>query len=306
MPKQANTTWKEYLACDPCFLVTCYRITRLDGEIFCLTTHVKDLEISDSVFDAYDFGLGSTTRTYYGVALSPSESSENASVRANNQEINVAMDEDFISEADLDAGKYQYADVIVFTMNPLDLSMGAFDPWRGQTGAHTKGSVAARIVLNTLSSRAEQTIGFVTRENCRFRFGSPQCGKDLSGNNPDGVPYTSAGVAVTSLGTNTSLIFSCSSLVGKPDNFYKRGKVIWTAGPNAGLQMDIATFDSSTGEMMLRMEMPFEISAGDEGTFVAGCEKTHRACWEDHANGIRFGGFPKAPTSESAGALQRS
>ena len=306
MPKTASNDWKAHLAQDPTTLATCYRIEKRDGSFVTLSTCVFDLEIDDSEFDAFGFGLGSTSRTYSATALAPSESNESAGLRANNFNLQLPVDDDIVNELNLWSGEFDYAKIIVFTVNYQDISMGVFDPWRGYLGQVSLMRQTGSIEVNALATRAEQTIGRVTKENCRHRFGSPACGVNLAGNDPNGVAYTATGVAVTAQGTNAHLIFRCSALAGKPVDFYKRGRVLWTTGNNSGLEMDIATFDTSNGEFMLWDEMPNPIIIGDAGTFIAGCEKTHRACWEDHDNAINFGGYPKAPTLETAGQINRS
>ena len=304
MPKTASVAWKNHLKRDPLTLATCYRIERRDGTVITFTTCVFDLVIDDADLNTVgNFDYATNERTYSATALAPSESREVIGTTPNNLNLQLPVDDGLIQGDELGAGLYDYAQVLVFTVNYEDLTMGPFDIWLGYLGAISQQKQVASVEVNSLSTRAQQTIGRVTRENCRHRFGSPACGVNLAGNNPDGVPYTASGVTVTATGSNAHLIFRCSALSGKPVDFYRRGVVRWLTGDNAGLEQDIAAFDNSNGEFMLWDEMPYPISNGDTADIMAGCAKTHRACWEDHNSGERFGGYPKAPTLENAGLV---
>ena len=427
MSKLLTEDWANALSLSPTTLAVCWRIERRDGTVYCFTSAVRDLVMADSAFLPYGILSGSTERTYRSSAgISPSEVNESAGSAPANLNIEFLVedsspDEGVITMRDIRAGLFDGADVLVFTVNYMDLTMGPFEPWRGYLGDVSKENSLASVEVNSLARKTEQEIGMITGETCRWRFGSEECGVDLSGTNPDGVPYTWEGQTVasassrhrfvaaslnsdlddagysdpsgtlslsgrvtTALGfplrgltikatqggsevdsttTDSDGSFSLSVATGSettltpsyaglgfspatytiaatvtratrsydfyayvagqsapspppagglsgsaapavtpsplPGNFFNRGRVIWTSGANSGLQGQVQSYDHETGEIVLWNEMPEAIAANDEFTIVAGCEHTHRACWQDHSNAANYGGEVRGATNET-------
>lgn len=107
MSKSITSGLKSHIASEVTTIAWCLKITRLDGETFCFTDHDVDL-----VIDGYTYEASS------GMIPSTLKQSNNASV--DNMEMTAFIQSTKISEADISAGKFDYALVDLFFVNYTD------------------------------------------------------------------------------------------------------------------------------------------------------------------------------------------
>lgn len=148
-------------------LATCWRVERLDGEMFCFTDHDEDI-----VF------RGLTYRAQTGFMRSAITNS--ATMQVDDMEVEGFLDDASITEQELRAGKFDYAEVFIFLlnyentvnvdMNDLPLRYGRF----GEVQITSSGKFV--IELRGLIQQLQQTAGQVYTPECRVDLFSRQCG----------------------------------------------------------------------------------------------------------------------------------
>lgn len=213
---------------------------------------------------------------------------------------------DRITYADLDAGIYQNAKV---TMMLVDWRY----PWLAP--AHKAVFFLRRIRFDGEQWRAEaegltsvlkRTVGRVYSPLCPYQLGSPNpqpngragCGVDIS-------QFTEYDIEVASV-VESRRVFRAKTTapnnldVTFADNYFRQGIVTWTTGSNIGRSADVVIYTSATREIVLAIEQPFPIVAGDRFNIVHGDDHTINTCKTRFGNEDNFGGDPYIPGSQRA------
>lgn len=252
-------------------LATCWKITRKDATVMGFTTHIDDLVISGVT---YQSDVGS-------YAASAIRSTSDLSV--DNLDLGAVFDSAAITEADLLAGKYDYASVEIFAVNYADLSMGTLPLRAGTLGEVSAEGGSFNAELRGLAQALQQVIGRTYSKRCDADLGDSRCTITLA--------------AYTVTGTVSS--FSSKSVfVGSSVPTRAGGKLTWTSGLNSGLFMEVKSLSGST--ITLVQPMPYAIAATDAYSVYAGCDKLPATCKTVFNNIINFQGFPFIPGPDKA------
>ncbi|RLA04761.1 MAG: hypothetical protein DRQ45_00090 [Gammaproteobacteria bacterium] len=164
--KNISVELKDHLAEDVTTLVTCWKVIREDGEILGFTDNVFDL-IVDTV----------TYKAATGYTPSNIKSSENLAV--DNVDLMGLLSSSEISERDLIAGVYDYAEVFIFMVNYEDLTMGILKLQRGRLGEITIHENHFSVEMRSLTQQLQQTVGEVYSTSCRADLGDARCKVEL-------------------------------------------------------------------------------------------------------------------------------
>src|SRR5690606_25893114 len=91
-----------------------------------------------------------------------------------------------------------------------------------------------------------------------------------------------------------------AGLDGFASGWFTRGKLTFSAGPNAGLAVEVKEHRIEAGEVRLSLwqQMPEPLADGDLFTVTAGCDKRFETCRAKFANAINFRGFPHLPGND--------
>lgn len=262
-------------------IARCWKVTRMDGEVFGFTTHNRSITF---------LGL----RYLASSGFTPSMMASSAQMNVDNMEVNALIDSDVISVADLEAGRWDGAAYEIFEVNWNDLTMGRnllSAGWLGQA-KRTKGLFIAE--LRGLASKLNQNVGRIILPTCHYKLGAPGCDVDLT-------PFIQSDVPVTAV--TSRLVFSAE--FGSPafaDDWFNWGWMTFTTGPNAGITRDVKS-STMAGEITLQMAYPFVITPGDEFEITPGCNKLFKTapgeylgdCIVKFDNGVNFPGHPEVP-----------
>jgi len=267
----ASAALKAHLAGSYLTIATLWKVTRADGEIFRFTDHDQDI--------TYDSGTWEAAAGYL-----PSAVQTSAGLQVDNLEVQSVLDSATITDADLAAGLWDYAEVEILIVNWADLTMGDLIVRRGRLGEVTTGKVGFVAELRGLAQNLQQEIGRLIMPACNADLGDARCGITLAS-------YTS-NITLTSVASNRA--FTASALAGATDLF-TYGKVTFITGLNAGLAMEVKGFTSG-GVIELQQPMPYTVAIGDTGTISQGCDKSTGAngCTR-FSNIVNFRGFPHLP-----------
>ena len=265
-------------------LATCWKITREDNTELGFTDHDEQLTF-DSV--DYDSIAGFTPTTV--------ESKSNMSV--DNLDVEGQVYPSKITESDLLAGLYDYAEIEIFVVNYADLSQGKLVVKRGRLGEVTLNSQMFQAEVRGLTQHLSQTIGEVFSPSCRAILGDSRCSVNLAS-------FT-VSATVTEVTNNQS--FAASTL-NQAGGYFTGGEVEWTSGNNDGRRMEVKEFAEST--VGLALPMGKSVSVGDTFDIIAGCDKTRENCQSKFSNIINFRGEPDVPGTDklltTAGTLDKT
>jgi len=144
-------------------LATIWRIARIDGESFYFTDHDQDLLFEGNVYKARS-GYNRTSI------------SNNVGLSVDNLDVEGVFDSEDISEVDLRAGLFDYAEIKISLVNWSDLSQGELKQRRGKLGEVilTQNGIF-RAELRGLAQQLSQAIVEVYQAECRADLGGTQC-----------------------------------------------------------------------------------------------------------------------------------
>lgn len=161
--KTTSPTLAAHLAGEVTTLATCWRIARMDGQVFRFTDHDRDLLVDGETYRA------STGYSRTAVA-------SNADLAVDNLDVEGVFDSAELSETDLRAGRFDRAEVRIFLVNWADPGQGVLKLRRGWFGEVSLGEQGIfRTELRGLTQALAQRIGELYGPECRADLGDPRC-----------------------------------------------------------------------------------------------------------------------------------
>jgi len=134
MSKTVSPEFEAHIEGETTSVATAALVTRRDGVIIALTSHIEDVEIDDVVYKA---------RT----GTTPSSVSSTADMAVDNLDVVVLLDGEEITEEDLIAGLFDFATVEIFEFNYADLAQGEMTIRTGTIGETSLGDQAVQAEL---------------------------------------------------------------------------------------------------------------------------------------------------------------
>lgn len=271
---------KSHIAEQRTTVAICCKITRTDGVVFGFTQHGEDIVFEGITYEA-------------GTGVNASAFSARSGLSVDNLEIIGGLDSVSITEADLLAGVWDYAECEFFLVNYADLTQGRMLLPTGTLGEITAGDTDFTVELRGLTQALQNNFGRAYLPSCDAEYGDARCGLDLDTLPEHKITGTVTTVQSARQFTSSDLFyFAGSPSVAVAVGWFDYGKLTWTSGMNTGKSGTVKTHTS--GSILLQLPPPFAISAGDGFTVYRGCDKTAAACTA-RANKINFRGFDKIP-----------
>lgn len=256
-------------------LCWCWKLTRRDGVVMGFTNHDNDLVFDSVTYEASTGFLGSEIEASLGMSV-------------DNMDVYGAVDSDNILEADIEAGRYDNADVLVYLVNWSDVSERV-EMKQGNIGNIKRGTVLFEAEVRGISHELAQVQGRLYNYKCDALLGDTRCTKVVSG-----PTYTGTGATTA---TDGSSKVTASGLDSYSSGWFTNGKLTFTSGNNNGLVREVKTHISSSGIVTISLWAPFPwtISVADTFSIQAGCDKLFKTCKAKFNNAINFRGFPHVP-----------
>lgn len=221
-------------------------------------------------------------------------------------------------QADVIAGKWNFATIEVFSACWDDVDLGEFLHFKGKLGEvkdyQYYFTAEARGPINLLS----QEVVPVTSRFCRVKeFRDTECGHTASTVTINSVVYniTETGIQPDGafLPDETLLTLIADGFVGNapPENYYANGKITAESGDNEGVSREIAYSSAVYGssptaiDVQLKRPFPFNIAGTETFTLTAGCARTLEDCMK-FGNVINRRAEDWIPTIESANRVPPS
>ena len=250
-------------------LATCWKLARRDGVSLGFTSHDRDLVIDAITYKA-------------ATGFTPSMIASSGNLAVDNLDVEGMLSDEAITETDIHAGLYDFAEIAIFQVNYADLSQGKLRLRLGWLGEVSYGSNKFIAEVRGLTQKLTKTLGELFSPACRASLGDTRCKVNLS-------TYTFTG-AITSVTSNS--VFKDTSR-SETSGYFDYGVITFTSGANDGLAMEVKSFVGKT--ITLVMPMPFTVAVSDTYSISAGCDKTFETCIARFDNAINFRGEPHLP-----------
>jgi uncharacterized phage protein (TIGR02218 family) len=261
-------------------LCHCWRVARKDGTVLGFTDHDRDLLIDGVTYKAATGFTTTAIEDQLGLAVS-------------NLDVDGALSSAAITEDDLNAGLYDDAAVTIMRVNWQDVSQRVVLR-SGFLGQVTRGETSFSAELRGLAAKLDQSAGRIFQRTCAWELGDARCRIDL------GAPAHHGSGTIASVISNFD--FTASGIGSFASGVFSRGKITWSSGDNAGLEIEVKSHSqgSPNSRLSLFLPMPRPMQVGDAFTITAGCDKTPATCRDRFANVVNFGGFPHMPGNDFA------
>ncbi|UYY57533.1 DUF2163 domain-containing protein [Sphingomonas sp. S2-65] len=247
-------------------ITLCWRIERRDGVTIGLTAHDRDLEIGGLVYRA-------------APGMTPSAISRSAGLEADSMDVSGALTSSAIGEADLLAGRWDGARVVLFATDwtAPDAGVGLGE---GVIGAvETRGGMLTA-ELRGAAARLERAVVEETSPDCRAMLGDRRCRVAMAPRRRFARVIEVAGAVLT------------LNAVEPVGNAYGGGLLRWFGGTNSGLEDAVAV---SEGARVTLSVPPRFNGAGALIELIEGCDKTLATCAARFGNAVNFRGEPYLP-----------
>lgn len=256
-------------------LCRAWAITRTDGVALGFTDHDRTLDFEGIRFRA-DTGLSAFTLQ------------QSTGLSVDNTEALGALSDASITESDLEAGRFDGAEVRAWLVNWADPDMRWLQ-FRGSIGEIQRSGPAFRAELRGLTEHLNRPLGRIYQKPCTAVLGDRACGFDLN----------SAGYS-TELAVDTvtdARVFEWPDLPGFEPGWFARGRLTAQTGEAKGLwatvKLDVVV--DGLRRIELWQPLPAPIANGDTVHLLAGCDKRMETCKLKFDNLLNFQGFPDIP-----------
>ena len=219
-------------------------------------------------------------------AIRERRSRSTADLAIDNLDVESVFSDDGITEADLRAGQYDFAEIRMFLVNYQDLGQGILKLRRGWLGEVSIRDEMYVAELRGMAQKLQMTVGEVYAPDCAADLGDSRCGVDLAILEESG--------SVTSVVGYTTF----ESSLAQATRWYDGGELTWTSGANTGQTVAVRHWDADTDSVSLFLPSVYAVEIGDAFTIRPGCDKTFATCNAKFDNAINFRGFPHVPGND--------
>ncbi|WP_372572923.1 DUF2163 domain-containing protein [Ruegeria jejuensis] len=256
-------------------LCRCWAIRRKDGARQGFTDHDCDLAFDGLLFRA-DTGL-TAAALQQGTGLS-----------VDNSEAVGALSDASIRAEDIEAGRYDGAEVTAWLVNWADPQMRVMQ-FRGTLGELRQSGGAFQAELRGLTEQLNRPVGRVYQKPCTAVLGDRACTFDLDR------PGYATELDVVEVDGDVSLRWP--ELPGFAPSWFERGRLDVLDGTAKGLWGAIKTDRLFDGYRQIELWEPLRaaVTPGDRVRLAAGCDKRMETCRLKFNNLLNFQGFPDLP-----------
>lgn len=281
-----STALQDHLATGATHVCHCWRLDRQDGQTFGFTDHDEAI-----AFDGISFlpQAGMSARALASTTGLSVDNSEAAGV----------LSADAITEADVEAGRYDGATVSIWLVQ-WDTPDARQLEFKGTIGEINRVAGAFQAELRGLSDPMNQSMGRTYLTTCGAVLGDASCGAN--------VLDPAYSVTTTVLSVESSQVFDFGDLTTFHPKWFDGGMIEVLSGSAAGLSGLIREDAGEGADRRIRLWQPIRdvIAAGDTVRLITGCDKRAETCKEKFANLMNFQGFPHIPGDEWLVSVPRS
>lgn len=265
-------------------LCRAWAIRRKDGKAFGFTDHDRDLNFEGLSFRA-DTGLTAA-------ALAQS-----TGLSVDNTEALGALSDAAVREDDIEAGRFDGAEVTAWLVNWADTDVRWLQ-FRGTIGEIRRAGGAFQAELRGLTEALNRPIGRIYQKPCTAVLGDHSCQFDLTT-----AGYVHVGPADQVV---DGRLFEWDALSGFEAGWFQRGRLDVLSGDATGLwgMIKADSFDAN-GVRRIELWEPIRgvVETDAEIRLTAGCDKRFDTCRLKFDNLLNYQGFPDLPNEDWVMAL---
>ncbi|WP_077148709.1 DUF2163 domain-containing protein [Sphingopyxis sp. KK2] len=251
-------------------LAWCWRLARRDGVVVGLTSHDRDLVIG-----------GTPYRAAPGMKPSALETSDSLEVET--MDLQGAVSSTAIAAADLDAGRWDGAQLELMVADWSDPGLAPITVARGELGAVERQGPAFTAELRGVTSLLDAPACPATSPSCRAALGDRACRVDLS-------PRTHVRRVVAVEGRAVTLDAPVAA------GTLAFGELLWIEGAACGLASPVIADD---GTVLQLAEVPGLLPALPARVrLTEGCDRQLATCGSRFANAANFRGEAHLPGND--------
>lgn len=244
-----------------------WTLRRKDGVVLGFTSHDRDMERG-----------GLTYRAAPGMV--PSAISLSASLEADTMDIDGALSNAAITAVDLDAGRWDGAEILLHAANWEDAGDALILIASGTLGTVERKRGAFSAELKTAAHRLDASVVPATSPDCRAMLGDKDCRVDTG-------PLTK----LVRLASGEGRMVEVETVLSAEG--YGFGSLRLLCGNNCGLHFPVRAQDGQ--RLTLARDLPEPVAAGMLAEIIQGCDKRLTTCRTRFANAINFRGEPYLP-----------
>ncbi|MBM2576808.1 DUF2163 domain-containing protein [Jannaschia sp. Os4] len=269
------TALREMLATGVTTVARAWVLSRKDGLMLGFTDHDRPLVVE-----------GVRCRASAGMSARALETGSGLAV--DNSEAAGVLSDDAISEADLRAGRWDGAEVVVRLVDWSDPSSTEI-LFRGSLGEVSYGGGAFQVELRGLTDALNAPRGRVYHSRCDAVLGDGRCAVDLD------APGRAAEVVISS--ASEARVLEVIGAEEAAAGWFVRGRAELLDGAAIGLTDRIKIDVPIPGGRRIELWEPLGAAPaiGDRLRIEAGCDKAMATCRDKFANLLNFRGFPHIP-----------
>ena len=267
-------------------LCRCWALTRTDGVEYGFTDHDRALSFDGIAFKAETGLSAQAVQQATGLAV-------------DNTEAIGALSDAGLSEAEIEAGRFDGAELRAWLVNWADVSVRWLQ-FRGTLGEIRRAGGAFHADLRGLTQALNRPLGRIYQKACTAVLGDGGCRFDLE------TPGYAEARAVAAV--EGARVFRWDDLAGYETGWFARGRLEVLSGAAAGLWglIKLDQTEADTRRIELWEPLRAEIAAGDQVRLVAGCDKRMETCRLKFNNLLNFQGFPDIPGEDWVVAVPKS
>lgn len=249
-------------------LAWCWRLSRRDGVTIGLTSHDCDLIIGGLPYRA-------------APGMKPSAIETRDSLDAATMDIEGAIASDAIAARDLDAGRWDGAELELFLTDWTAPDAVPVTVARGSLGAIERRGAAFSAELKGVTQLLDRPVCPATSPSCRAMLGDRACRVDLA-------PRTHVRRVVSVAGRVVTLDAAAPHMAF--------GELMWMEGANCGLASPVI---ATEGAGLHLAEAPaFAPDGPVRVRLIEGCDKQLATCRDRFANAVNFRGEAHLPGND--------
>lgn len=249
-------------------LAWCWRLSRRDGVTIGLTSHDRDLIIEGLPYRA-------------APGMKPSAIETRDSLDAATMDVEGAIASDAIAARDLDAGRWDGAELELFLTDWTAPDAAPVTVARGSLGTIERRGAAFSAELKGVTQLLDRPVCPATSPSCRAMLGDPACRVDLT-------PRTHGRRVVSVAGRVVTLDAAAPHMAF--------GELTWMEGANCGLTSPVI---ASEGAGLHLAEAPaFSPDGPVRVRLIEGCDKQLATCRDRFANAVNFRGEAHLPGND--------
>lgn len=264
----------------------CWAIIRTDGIKFGFTDHDMELSFEGFIFKA------STGLTAVAIEQATGLSIDNSEAMG-------ALSDAAVRETDIEAGRFDGAEVLAWLVNWADPKQRILQ-FRGSIGELRRAGGAFHAELRGLTDLLNRPLGRIYQKPCTAVLGDAVCQFK-----PD-APGFCVEAEISEIEGAT--ILRLSGAQSFDEGWFERGRLDVLTGSSAGLWASVKQdrMIASRREVILWSGVGGGLSAGDWVKLTAGCDKRMETCRLKFDNFLNFQGFPDLPGEDWVMAVPKN